>query len=326
MQTIHIQQPKNYLELCQQSEDMPIFMQPYWLDAVCGIGNWSVALAYDQEGKICGALTYQLVKLRGFVPAIVMPPLTPHCGIWLTLRDAEKLKQHRQYTNVKAIVTQLVAALPQVALYHQKFSPAFRDWQPFFWAGYQGQTHYTYLLHLDHMERLYAEMKGTIRTDLKKSERLVNISESEDLELLYALCKKSWARQNITQPFDLQTLTRLDLVLRERAARKIYLAKDNDGTPHAMIYIVYDHHSAHYLIGGSDSERRQSAALTALLWQAIQDAQEARKTVFNFEGSMIPSVEVAFRAFGAEQVPFFRITKAKNRFWEMMALFFRNYR
>jgi len=48
------------------------------------------------------------------------------------------------------------------------------------------------------------------------------------------------------------------------------------------------------------------------LWEAIRYASTVTKQ-FDFEGSMIESVERFFRAFGAVQTPYFRITKTPSR-------------
>jgi hypothetical protein len=125
--------------------------------------------------------------------------------------------------------------------------------------------------------------------------------------------------------YSLQSLVSLDKVLVQKGLRKIYFAYDAEKRCHSAIYVVCYNGIAHYLCGGSDPDLRQSGATYLTLWQAIQDASKIAQ-VFDFEGSMIPSVEYAFRSFGAVQKPFFRITKAKNRFYEGLTLLFRNYR
>ena len=61
-------------------------------------------------------------------------------------------------------------------------------------------------------------------------------------------------------------------------------------------------------MGGSDPNLRNSGAMSLCMWEAIKFASTKTKK-FDFEGSMIESVERYFRAFGAEQKPYFHITK-----------------
>ncbi len=320
-------QKEHFIAFSKLETSLPLYMQPWWLDAVCNKGTWDVCLSYDSAEQIEGILVYYQVKLKGVVSAILMPELTPHSGIWMRIHDEHKLKLHSKYTHTKRIMDNLISQLPEVSIYTQKFYHTLSDWQPFYWRGYRGETHYTYVLEdITNITGVYDELKGSIRTDIRKAEKNLVHGECEDVELFYSLCKKSFDKQGVEPPFSLETLSKLDNELKINKLRKMYVAFDLEGNPHAALYIVYGNNSAHYLAGGSDPDKRQSGAVTLLLWKAIQDASELGLETFDFEGSMLPSVEFAFRSFGAVQKPFFRITKYKNRFYEFLTLYFRNYR
>ena len=316
-----------YLDFCQSGVVLPLYMQPWWLDAVCHKGIWDVCLSFDNAGSINGCLVYYLVKLRGVIPAIVNPDLTPHTGIWMVAnKDFGKTKLHNQYAYTKKVVSALVEQLPEVGLYHQKLHHSLNDWQPFFWKGYKGSTHYTYLLeNIGDLNTIYDHFKGSVRTDIRKAEKSIRIEASEDITGFYRLCELSFGRQGLKPNFSKEAVLRLDKVLMERGLRDMYVAKDLDGAVHAAIYIVYSEDTAHYLIGGSDPDLRSSSSVTYLLWHAIQYASR-RAAFFDFEGSMLPAVEYSFRNFGAVQKPFFRITKAKNVFYEALTLLFKDYK
>lgn len=320
-------QKEHFTAFAQLEPSLPLYMQPWWLNAVCTKGTWDVCLSYDGADQIEGVLIYYKVKLKGIVSAILMPELTPHSGIWMRIHDEHKLKLHSKYTHSKRIMDNLVAELPEVSLYSQKFYHSLTDWQPFYWKGYRGETHYTYVLEdITNIGAVYDDLKGSVRTDIRKAERNLVYGECDDVELFYGLCKKSFQKQAVKPPFSFEVLTSLDNELKNRQLRKMYVAFDLEGNAHAAIYVVYDEKSAHYLAGGSDPDKRQSGAVTLLLWKAIKDASEAGIESFDFEGSMLPSVEYAFRSFGAVQKPFFRITKSQNVFFELLTLYFKNYK
>ena len=45
--------PKNhYIAFCQSNNSIPIYMQAWWLDAVCTDGSWDVCLAYNDAEQI----------------------------------------------------------------------------------------------------------------------------------------------------------------------------------------------------------------------------------------------------------------------------------
>jgi hypothetical protein len=62
-------------------------------------------------------------------------------------------------------------------------------------------------------------------------------------------------------------------------------------------------------MGGGDPALRNSGATSMVLWQAITFAATVTKR-FDFEGSMLEPVERFFRAFGARQTPYFRVTRS----------------
>ena len=56
---------ERYSEWAQAQEFIPLFMMPWWLDAVCAGKEWDVLLAEDNEGHIVGAMPYMLSKNYG---------------------------------------------------------------------------------------------------------------------------------------------------------------------------------------------------------------------------------------------------------------------
>jgi hypothetical protein len=101
-----------------------------------------------------------------------------------------------------------------------------------------------------------------------------------------------------------------------QGVRRIFVARDPAGRPHAGVYLVWDEGSAYYLMGGGDPEVRGSGATSLCLWHAIRFASTVTAS-FDFEGSMIEPVERLFRAFGAEQTPYFAVSRINS--WQLRA-------
>jgi hypothetical protein len=341
--------PRQQLEeLCQRDPSVSIFLHPFWLDIVCKNGTWDVCLSYDNAGEIDGVLVYFKVKLKGLISAIAMPELTPNAGVWLRLPNHKinGIKRHSVYTATKKIVDALILQLPDVPIYCQHFHYSLTDWQPFFWKNYRQTTHYSYVLeNLHDLNTIYEALKGSVRTDLKKAERLVtieNISDTTPDALLdfYKVVNLSFLKQGMKPLYSMEMLRELDTVLGEKNARQLFLARDTEGSSgmhegfenskkgmiHGGVYVIIWNGTAHYIAGGSHPELRQSGAMSLLIWRAIEWAAAQGCHYFDFEGSMIPQVETLFRAFGGQQKPFFRITKTRNRLYDLLTLFFPNYR
>lgn len=69
-------------------------------------------------------------------------------------------------------------------------------------------------------------------------------------------------------------------------------------------------------MGGGDPDLRNSGATSLCMWHAMQFAATVTKR-FDFEGSLIESIERFFRSFGAEQRPCFSITKSTSPLFSM---------
>ncbi len=308
-----------YIEFCKE-QALPLHMQPWWLEAVCVRGQWEVALSFDGEGNINGALPYYLTRSK-WLRSIRMPPFSDYAGIWMQLPKAPGMKLERRYDIETRIIRDLCAQLPKVAFYDQSFYPEFENWLPFYWQGYRQTTLYTYVLKPGTSpEALYAGLRGPLKTDLRKAERSVEILHSDSPEDFYQVYKRSFLRQNLAPQYGLEALKNLDTAATAHQCRRIYLARDcTNGVVHAGIYVVWDDQQAYLLLSGADPELRTSGALFLLQWQAIQDFTAAGLR-FDFCGSVLPNIENAFRAFGGERRAHFRIYKAGNRFWRLMAV------
>ena len=74
---------ERYIEWVGQQEYIPIYMMPWWMDAVCAGKMWDVLLAEDENGRILGAMPY-LLRKRAQFRYIIMPQQTQIGGLWVT--------------------------------------------------------------------------------------------------------------------------------------------------------------------------------------------------------------------------------------------------
>ena len=78
----------------------------------------------------------------------------------------------------------------------------------------------------------------------------------------------------------------------------------------ACAVTLADAKQAYYFFGGVDRNSSVQGALGVALNELMNLYRKKGLAVFDFEGSMIPSVENFFRGFGGKQVPYFMVTKA----------------
>lgn len=287
-------------------------MQPWWLDAVCGIDNWQVCLAANGDGEITGALPCFLQKKYG-LRFILMPPFTDYIGPLLVYPDRQQGFAN-QYAFEKKTLVQLIAQLPPFHFFNQQYFPGFDYWLPFYWKGFRQTTLYTYVLdNPGNATDSYENFKGSVRTDIKKATTLVEVKPSDDLETFIRLHRQTLEHQR-GLPYPADTLRRLDAALHQRSQRQLLLAFDKaTDTAHAGLYIAYDQQTAYFMLVAIDPSYRKFASLQLLYWEAIQRFS-GKVTRIDFCGSMLEGVERATRAFGAKRIPHYRVYKSIN-FW-----------
>jgi len=309
-----------YRALCVKEPSIPLFSQAWWLDATAGENAWDVALV-EKGGAVVAAMPYVSRKRYGFT-LIGQTALTQTLGPWLREtggKSATRLAQHKDW------MRELIDQLPSFHHFSQNWNWMNDNWLPFYWAGFTQTTRYTYILHdLKDEDALWRGLRENIRSDIKKATRKFNLCVRSDLPIedFLKLNRMTFARQSMALPYSEAFVKRLDRVCAERQARKIFIAKDEQDRCHAGVYIIWDNNSAYYLMGGGDPELRNSGATSLCMWEAIKFAATVTKR-FDFEGSMIEPVERFFRAFGAQQTPYFTVSKTPSRILKT-ALFLRS--
>lgn len=304
---------RKYTQFCQSAR-LPLHMQPWWLDAVCTGGSWDVSLAFDAEGRICGALPYYLTRAFG-LQFIKMPPLTDYIGPWIQPAENRIAKQERLYAYEKQVITDLVEGLPNVHFFNQQYYSSFTNWLPFYWKGYRQTTYYTYIIdNLTNLDAIYEGFKNTVRTDIKKAENQVNIVTGDNPGPIYQLHpQRDFAVSR-------EVFNRLDQALAQRNQRRIFLAQDyHTGEDIAGLYVTWDHHTAYFMLAAIKETRRQSAALHLLYWEAIRQMAGLVQQI-DLCGSILPGPERFSRSLGARQAPHFRVYKTGNNFLKIISL------
>ncbi|MEL7496255.1 MAG: GNAT family N-acetyltransferase [Planctomycetota bacterium] len=300
---------QKFIELCEQNDTVPLFSQPWWLDAICGRENWDVVV-HEKGGRVVGAWPFVIRSKFGF-KAITCPKLTQTLGIWLAGSEAKYAKRLGQE---KDIVQSLVKKLPKHSALIQSFHHSFENWLPLFWSGFEAVTKYTYVIpDLQDLDAVWSETNANIRTDIRKAEKRLQVREDLSIEEFYRVVSLTYERQNMKITYSLPLLTRVINAAKERGCGTTLFAVDEQERVHAVLFLVWDKLSAYYLIGGADPELRKSGAGSLNVWKAIQLASEKTRS-FDFEGSMVEGIERFFRGFGARQQPYFRIMKFNSSF------------
>ncbi len=307
-----------YRSFSENERSIPLFLKGWWLDVTCGEDKWDVALVMD-DNKVIAAHPYCIVVKRVFLKDFIkltQPQLTQFLGPWFKLESG---KYTRILSRQKKLLKSLLVQLPRFDIYSQNWHYSITNWLPFYWEGFSQTTRYTYVLpDLTDLNKIWSGFQENIRREIRKSIKRYNLQvvEDVDLDIFLNLHKKVFNRQGKSLPYPESYVRRLDDECMRRKCRKIFTAEDSQGRYYASVYIVWDQNSAYYLMGGSDPLLRNSGAMSLCMWHAIRFAAKVTKK-FDFEGSMLESVERYFRAFGAIQTPYFHVEKVSSKMLEL---------
>jgi hypothetical protein len=282
-----------------------LFQQPWWLDAVAP-GRWSAARVV-RDGELVGYLPYVINGLPG-LRFSTQPALTPTLGPWVRATGED---YRHALAEQHAVLVDLISRVPRFAHLAQRCPPAFVDGLPFVWAGFDVRVGYTYrLFELDDLDRVWAGLETQRRRATKKAQRTLEVAVETELDRVLHLSDVNLRRAGVSIQYTRDTIRRIDLACRGRGACSLLTARDVRGAPRAFLYLVHDEETTFYILGGTDESGRAAGAMTLLLWEGIACAAE-RDTVFDFDGSMVETIERFFRSFGAKQVPYLMVSRTK---------------
>ena len=299
---------ERYREFCEKEKNIPIFSKDWWLDCVCREDNWDVVLV-KKGGQIVGSMPYVISK-RLIFDVITMPSLTQTMGPYIKYPKGQK--HYKKLSWEKEVFNELLSNLPDFDYFSQNFYRTITNWLPFYWAGYSQSTGYTYVVENTSLEELERNFETDIRRRRRKAcESGMYVLQSDDIETFYDLNTKTFARQGKNIPYGYEFVKQLFFTCKDYNAVKMFFAFYEDKAI-AANFLVYDKNTVYYLMGGIDPKYKDLGGMDIVQYESIKFALEDGRT-FDFEGSMIESIEKYFRSFGAVQKPYFHITKTNSK-------------
>lgn len=289
---------------------VPIYSQPWWLDAICGAENWDVWL-YEKGGNILAAMPYYFEK-RGEYNYITKAPLTQNNGI-IFCHDKNSKPQKRASMEEKIIDAMSEWLDKQhIDVYEQQYLHTFTNWQPFFWNQYKCVLRYTYIIEdTTDMDGVIAGFSAKLRNDIKKGKSNTISVDTLDKDTFYTEHEKIFAKQNLPCPFSRELWDRLYEACKEHESGTTLCIRNLENKISSLAYFVWDEKYVYLLMGGYIPDYSYENTFSYLVQKGIELASE-KGLGFDFEGSMIKRIAKAFRDFGATPCPYYRIRKIYN--------------
>lgn len=301
---------EQYAALCR-SEQIPLMMQDWWLEAVCP-GQWD-ALLYEESGNIIAAFAYHLRKKRG-LRFIIQPLQTQYGGLWvkpLPADSPEAARLAREKRVINQFIDQLDALRPhylEICLHY-----SYTNHLPFYWRGWRQDTRYTYVIpRIGNPDKCISHFSHAKQRQMHKAQGRFTLDLSLSPDHFYALHKTSLQESghgpiNYGYAFFL----RLWKAATGRKQGQIFALRDAEGNIHTAHFIVWDRNSAYDLIYFIRPRYASSGASTLIIAEILRQLQQKTRA-FDFEGSMIESVENSYRQFGTLQKPYHHLVREYN--------------
>lgn len=301
-----------YKQYCEtEGAKIPLFMQYWWMEAVCQDKTWDVAIARDGDA-ILGVMPYLYGRKMGMT-YILQPQLTQYSGPFYCYPDGLNEQQRLEFE--KDVARKLIAQIEErrPAIFLQHFSPQVANWLPFYWTGYSQTTRYTYRLDdISDPQRLFDSF------DREKRQRKIRRYE-DCTSVRYDMSPAEFADLHACYWHDKgkRDLLRKDLIEHvcstavARGNGVIASLHDADGKLLVARFVAYDSRCAYALMSAYKVDTHRSGHNETLLWALLQYLSDKTKS-FDFEGSMDEGIEYFYRSFGAHQTPYFEISKYRN--------------
>lgn len=301
---------EQYIQFCQKEENIPLFLQPWWLDAVTQPDGkqWDVLLAKNKNDEIEAVLPFITGKKFGLKYA-VMPQLTQYTGVWI--KDKTNENNAKRISREKHLQNSLIQQLNKlnVSYFELNFSLTYKNWLPFYWAGYNQQTCYTYRLEdISDTDKVFKSFFPCKQRQIRKAQKILHIEYSMSADGFYELRCKHLSAQGKKILYSKQLICSMINTSIQRRQGFIASALDDKGNIHAAMFVVWDKNCAHQIVIAVNPKYRDTGASTFVIWEAIKKLSKETK-IYDFYGSMLEEVEYSNRQFGTTQIPYFKITK-----------------
>jgi len=300
-----------YRQLTDVHRQLPLFFQPWWLDALCA--DWNVALV-ENDKDIQAVMPFQQEKKWG-LRLLRHPPLCPYLGPYFFIRSTQ---QQKQWGEEERLLTALLAQLPQYDYCQLTTVPGFENFPAFHQRQFKNSNRLTYLLEVSPSEEeLFLQISSRLRQYIKSAQKSLRIEleQQPDLALFLSWHKNAFEKKGSPYPFSLPLIEKIVSAAEAHQASLFQTAFDEQNRPVAMLWTPFDGQKSYHLLAATAPNSTHNGALGLLTWNAIKQAKTRGLKQYDFEGSMDKGIEAFFRKFGGQRIPYLQFEHCPSRLW-----------
>lgn len=291
---------EEYSQLCNEQE-IPLFLQDWWLSATCAGQQWDILFSRDAHGNVRAAMPYIIGK-KWWSHFIQMPNLCPYGGGWIRpdLRDS--------FAETEAIAADFHKQMMdlKVSYCHLRFVQDSRLPDAFVAQGYKKIERCTY--QIDDTSDLNKILDGFSRNKRKKLEkRTLTYQLGEiDPETFYRFHTACNAEKKQQLWYSREMLLVLWEKAQQRQQAKFVCIQDANGEPLAAAFVVWDKHKLYQLLNCYVHEDKDNGARELLTFEVIKLARQLGLAID------FVSHRNYLRHYGAQRKDFYAIKRSKS--------------
>ena len=263
---------------------------------------------YDKGGNLIGGFHIVCMKKFGFF-TYLNTPFTPGIGPFLKIDAKNPVSVMDTWKKALSSMADFLERLPY-AIISFSLNNYVIDTQPFSWKKFKVTPSYTYIINLKKsIDDIWKGLASNHRSHINKAIKdNLEVKQIDDLKIVRDLILKTYERQK-----EKANEYYLDRILFKFSTDKnsYKFCTFKSGKPISASFFIYDNHTCYLLASGYDYKDKHHGAGILTKWEGIKYAKSLGLDYFDFEGSMIPRIEIFNRGFGGKLTPYYRINKAK---------------
>lgn len=243
------------------------------------------------EGQHLLAVFNVYVFKKSVLKFCIPPPYSPDCALLI--------KNTQQSEAVITCINEWLASKKNSAYSQFRFCFSYKEYEftkllkP---TDFKQKKNHTYVLDLsatEDVQTLYApKRRQQIRRAIKDELKVERVNE---LQIVYDLVIQTFVRQKraVDSAFVKKILFEF-----ANAKNSFAFATLKEGKPIVAYFCVHHNKEAFYLMGGYDENEKHIGAGPLAMNACIEHAKKIGITIYDFEGSMEPTIEKYFKEFG----------------------------
>ncbi|MGP1515116.1 MAG: GNAT family N-acetyltransferase [Bacteroidales bacterium] len=312
---------QQYIDYCNKNSDIvPLFMQPWYLDIVCK-KDWNATI-FCKNNEPIALLPYYIHK-QHFFKSVRPTMFMPYQGLVLDkqylINHPQILKNNHSKFHFENEISEFFAQTidnMNISACFLKIIPQFFCATPFIQHSFKANIQYTYILDITN-DNFLDGFSPVMRKKIRKAEKELTIIQNyNDLEYIYSILETTYSRQNKTIPYYFDLFSEIVTTSIQRNQGKIFVCLDKLQNICSVLFIAWDNNTAYSLIGGSNYNNIQRDGGAFTQFASINYAHSIGLSTYDFEGSMYKGIEEFFQHFGGKRTPFMSLTKYYSKIYQ----------